>query len=432
MKNRTADVIVVGCGPVGAYASWRFAQSGLKVLALEKEQSSRPASNIGAFHFERFAFDENGIPLPPDEHVICKYPGMTIHAPDLSRSIYVDGVETWALDLDAFISRLRSLAKKAGAVLLYGQKVSELLCKGDRVVGVKAKGARGTTDYTAAVVVDATGMARAVRRHVPTFQLPVEGIPFSVYMEYWREAELPPGRGIHSFLGPNAWTAEYPGYWIVGMGQPKPMEKTVADHAEWVVRHLPGNREVIRNVKGTIPYSFFPPTLVDQGVLLIGDAAATNKPFNGEGISSGMSLVRIAADVLPGAVAQGGTRRSLWEINRRYFSDTGSKFALLRSMGFSLLNQTDKELAEAFEIGLINSRDLQQTFLHYKVEKPVSQWIVPLMKLLRRQKMAATYAVALFHATRFSRLFQQYPAENEFPAWRDRYLKRLSSFLKPS
>ena len=430
MDNKTADVIVVGCGPIGAYAAWQFAQRGLKVIALEKEMDAKPASTIGAFHFERFAFDENGIPLPPDEHVICKYPGMTIHAPDLSRSVYVDGVETWAMDLVWFIDELRSMAKKAGAVVLSGQQVSGPISKGNRVVGVKAKGARGNTDFLAPVVVDATGTARALRRHIPVFQLPLEGLPFSVYMEYWSKADSLPGRGIHSYLGPNAWTAQYPDYWIVGMGQPKPMEKTVADHAEWVARHLPGDREIIRSVKGTSPYSFFPPTMVDQGVLLIGDAAATNKPFNGEGISSGMALVRIAAEVLPKAVAQGGTRRSLWEINRRYFSDIGSKFAFLRSMGFSLLDQTDKELAEAFEIGLLNGRDLQQTFVHYKVDKPLSQWVVPLTRLLRRRKMAGRYAAALFHAARMARMVEHYPVEDDFPAWRDRYVRLISSFRK--
>jgi NADPH-dependent 2,4-dienoyl-CoA reductase/sulfur reductase-like enzyme len=55
MSKETADVLVVGCGPIGAYACWRFARKGLRVVGLEARQETQAASDIGVFHFERHA-----------------------------------------------------------------------------------------------------------------------------------------------------------------------------------------------------------------------------------------------------------------------------------------------------------------------------------------------------------------------------------------
>ena len=270
-------------------------------------------------------------------------------------------------------------------------------------------------------------MARAVRRHVPAFSLPCEGTPFSVYMEYWARADVPPGPGIHSFAGPNVWTAEYPGYWIVGIGQPRPMDETRAMHAAWVARHLPGKKEVLRSVTGVIPYSFSPATLVDDGVLLIGDAAATNKPFNGEGISSGMDLVSTAADLLPAGVQSGGGRSALWGINQRYFPDQGAKFALLRAMGMSLQGFEEEDINAAFEAGFMNGEDLRQTFLEYEVRKPPARWLAPAVRMARKGPPARKYFKAVLRAARLGSLLKRYPEEARFGPWERKYRKQVAA-----
>ncbi len=428
MKKRDADVLVVGCGPIGAYACWRFARRGLKVIGLEKSGESDPASDIGVFHFELDAFERVGIPLPPEDKVVCRYPGMTVHAPGPGRSVLVDGVETWALDLDGFVSELRTLAAGAGSDIRFGTRVTGVTAGDGRLDGVCVEHGGRETVLSAPVVVEATGMARAVRRHVPAFSLPCEGTPFSVYMEYWADAENPPGEGIHSFAGPNVWTARYPGYWIVGIGQPRPMSETRALHAAWVRRHFPGRKEVLRSVTGVIPYAFSPATMVDHGVLLVGDAAATNKPFSGEGISSGMHLVEVAAEVLPGAVEAGGGRRALWPVNRRYYPDQGAKFAFLRAMGLALQDLDEEDLNAAFDAGLMNGEDLRQTFLEYEVRKPARQWLFPALRMAAKGRPAWKYFRAVLRAARVARLLRQYPAEDGFARWAERYRKQVKAF----
>ncbi|NLH50010.1 MAG: NAD(P)/FAD-dependent oxidoreductase [Myxococcales bacterium] len=421
MPNSRADVIVAGGGPLGAYAAWQFAARGLEVLVLENRSEKQDPSDVGVFHFERIAFDRTGVPLPPPKKVVCTYPGVTLHAPDPRFNLQVDDVETWAMDLSPFIRDLRAMAVIAGAEFQYGALVTDVVREGGRIAGVRARVGKTEREFRAPVVVDATGLARAVRRHAPDLNEPGADRCFSVYMEYWEQADPPLPDGIHSYMGANAWTARYPGYWVVGMGKPVPMEALKILHADWVRAHHPGARRIRRVVAGAIPYAFPPATLVDDGLLVLGDAAATNKPFNGEGIASGMVLARLAAEVLPAAVKAGGTRAALWEINRRYFGEQGAKFAFLQAMGFSLLTLNEAELNTAVEIGLVTARDLQQTFYHYEVKKPLAEWLLPVTRLLRRTAMARKYGAAIYRAVRVGNLFQHYPSPERFAAWRDGY-----------
>lgn len=416
--SKKADVVVIGAGPVGAYAAWQFAKQGLEVVCLERRKESDPATDIGLFHFERLAFERTGVPLPPDEDVVIVYPHVTMHTPDLRFETRVDGVETWALDLDPFIRNLRRWATEAGATIVYNQAFAEPLREGGRIIGVRVKTAKGFQEYRAPITVDATGLGRVLRRHVPSMNFSGAEKAFSVYMEYCRP-DLPNfSEGLHSYVGPNAWSAHYGETVILGMGKPAPLEELKARHAAWWGDRMGlDRRQVTRAVRGAIPYAYSPPTLVDDGVLVLGDAAATNKPFNGEGIASGMIPAKIAAEVLPAAIKAGGSRQALWEINRRYYADQGAKFVFLHAMGEALLGLTEQELAEGFAIGLVTGDDMRQTFLDYQVQKPFAKWLPPLARLARRPRMAGKYGLALFKAGRLAHHFSRYPEPENFEKW---------------
>ena len=417
MPRQHTDVVVVGLGPVGSYVAWQLAMRGVRVIALEAKRREDPPSNIGAFHFESVAFERLEIPLPPDDIMICKYPGMTVHAPDPSRAVVVEGVETMAMDLSEFIKHLRGLAAEAGADLRFGESVTKTIFQDLRIVGVRSEGEKGENAFHAPVVIDATGAARAVRRFVPSMAFAGDDASFSVYMEYWADPENAPAEGLHSFMGSNAWTAKYPDYWIVGMGRPLPLEKTKAEHAAWVERNIPGKKRLLKTVSGIIPYAFPPATLVDDGVLVLGDAAATNKPFSGEGISSGMALAKIAAESFPEAVETGGSRLSMWEINIKYYTDIGAKFAFLRAMGLALMSLSDDDLNAAFDMGLFDGNDLRQTFLEYKVTKPIYKWLPAFARLIRNRPLAKKYISAFLSARKVAKLFEDYPSDFTFPRW---------------
>ena len=77
-----------------------------------------------------------------------------------------------------------------------------------------------------------------------------------------------------------------------------------------------------------MPFRRSPFSLVGDGFLAIGDAAYQNKPFSGEGVTSGFAACHIAAEVAVGALAAGEpSRAALWPYNARYFRGQGAKFA---------------------------------------------------------------------------------------------------------
>ncbi len=421
MAKNNADVVVVGGGPIGAYAAWKFAEKGVDVLVLESQKGNQAPSHIGDFHFDRDAFDNAEIPLPEDNQLICKFPGLTLHSPNPNLKLPVDGVETWALDLNGFIRMLRANAKTAGARIEYGARVAAPVRENGRIAGVKAKTAKGVKEYRAPIVVDASGCAGVIRKHVPAMLFPGDDFAFNVYMEYWSNADPPLEDGIHSYVEHQSWTAKYPGYWIVGMGRPFPLPRVKELHKKWGKSEFACKKKVERRVSGVVPYAFSPPTFVDDGVLLLGDAAGTNKPFNGEGIASGMLLVKLAAEVIADAVRAGGTRSSLWEINRRYNADLGAKFAFIRAMGFGTMSLTPAEQTATFEMGLATAEDMRQTFTEYAVKRPAHKWIGPFLRLASRPRLAAKFMVMTINAAKISAHVRNFPPESTFALWNKKY-----------
>ncbi len=432
MTKNCADVIVVGCGPIGAYAAWKFAEQGVDVLALESKKGNQAPSHIGDFHFDRQAFDHAEIPLPPKSKIICTYPGLCIHSPNPKIHLNVEGVETWALDLNGFIRSLRTYAKSAGARISYGARVTTVIKENGRVTGVRAKTPRGMKEFRAPIVVDASGALGAVRRHIPSMAFSHREMAFSVYMEYWSDPDPTLDESIHSYLEHQAWTAKYPSYWIVGMGRPLPITQTKKLFAEWAKQQFKVKKKVLRRVTGTIPFAFSPPTFVDDGVLVLGDAAATNKPFNGEGIASGMHLPKLSSEHIASAVRDGGSRSSLWEINRQYYGDIGAKFTFLRAMALETLRLTTKERSATFELGLLTAEDLRQTFTQYEVKRPPALWLAPLLRLARNPLLAKKFGTMIFKSTQITKHVRHYPSESKFSEWAKTYRKMAAALSKSS
>lgn len=426
MKTQKADVIIAGCGPVGAYLAWKLAAAGVHVIGLEKSTADQALSSIGLFHFEHVAFDRLDIPRPAPEKIFHCHPGMTVHAPDPSFFLEVNGVDTCVMNLHEFIADLHTLAINAGATIVRGATIDNVLREDGRVVGVTATQNGASVAYRAPIVVDATGLARVVRRHLPAMAFPGDQRFFSVYLEYWKNASQPLPMGIHSYLGLNAWTAGYEGSWGIGIGQPASLEATQRMHADFVRCHYPGQKTLVETVAGVVPYAYSPPTFVDDGVVVVGDAGATNKPFNGEGIPTGMALAKIATDIIPQAVQEGGSRESLWEINRRYNADQGAKFAFLHAMGEALLAIPLDDLTWCYRRGLVTSEDLRQTFLDYEVTKKPGELLGMAATLLRRPGLAYHYGRAVAQASRVSALLKRYPTADDFPRWRRRFLQAIT------
>ena len=108
--------------------------------------------------------------------------------------------------------------------------------------------------------------------------------------------------------------------------------------------------------RGRTPYTRSPYSMVGDNFLVSGDAGNLTKSVNGEGVTSSMVQLKIAAEVLDRALKLGDTsRRALWDINRKYNRTQGAEFAMLRALLVGVVNAASfDEFQYAFESGIIS------------------------------------------------------------------------------
>ncbi len=170
------DAVIVGGGPAGTSAAIHLTLGGARVALVERERFPR-AKLCGEFispecltHFARLGASD----------LMLKAGGARVWATNFyaqgGRSVSVPsawfgvgGQEDWALGLSRaeMDERLLRRAREVGVeVLEQTQAIGLLMTDSGRVEGVRTRAGRDERTLRAQVVVDATGRARALTRHV--------------------------------------------------------------------------------------------------------------------------------------------------------------------------------------------------------------------------------------------------------------------------
>ncbi len=373
--NLSADVIVVGAGTAGAYFSWQLGQAGYKVLMLEAHRLENLGKHIEIFHMDKVRFDEFGIPHPTPEELLHVEEVGYNWSPDrkikqeVRYSIYV-------MYMPAFIQRMHSYARQAGAEILENARVQDVIMELGRLVGVSGSLPEGPFEARAKLVVDASGLAAAVRTRLPAdFGVDNRPVPpedcFFVCLEFRKDIPAGFPTGSNSYMVYKAfWNKSYGDGAILGIGQPFSYDYAWEKHKKWREEYFGDPGEVLQRRQGVIPYHRPPFSLVGDGFLAIGDAANQNKPFSGEGVTSGFTACRIAADVAVQALKKGGFgREALWAYNVRYFRGQGAKFASGLAQLPAVVGLTAGDIDYLFRRNIIfSSADFEELNLNYEIK----------------------------------------------------------------
>jgi flavin-dependent dehydrogenase len=371
MTTSDTDVLIAGAGTAGTYAAWRLASLGFKCTVLEKDPLDSLGKAIGPFHMEQSAFERFDIPLPEAPELMHAFERMTTWSPRFERSLSVS-FPTLVMDKALFHQRLHRYAAAAGAELVGEAEVADLLFEGGILRGVLARTAGGEAEYRARLVIDASGIDGAVRTRMPRTSW-FENHPVAdedtifVYMETWRDVSGPLTDELNSFPSFIGWCAPGPGDTrIVGIGAGGSYDAARRRH-EAMLAKLPLKGTPVGSACGRIPYRRPPFSLVDNSLMVVGDAACANKPFSGEGVTSGLAGCEIAARTAAAALAADDlTREGLWSYNVEYFRGQGAKFAYLTAMLPALMCASEDEMELFFELpGMMTEEGalaLQQDF----------------------------------------------------------------------
>jgi flavin-dependent dehydrogenase len=424
-------VVIVGAGTSGTYLAWKLAEAGYSCLVLERDRLESLGTSIGPFHMEEAAFERFGIPLPEGDELLHRLETITMWPPDHSRGVTAR-LTTLDMDKPAFMRRLRSYAGQAGAEILEGVEFANVVMERGVPVGVRASGPDGEFEARCRLVVDASGIGGTVRTGVPATPW-FENDPIAdldtliVYMESWGDLRGDIGQDINSYLHFQGWYApSYGDEMIVGVGMPASPEGA-AKRQQAFATTLPFTGKAVSSTSGRVPYRRPPFSLVDNGLMVVGDAAFMNKPFNGEGVTSAFTACRIAAEVAADVLARDDlTREALWPYNVRYFRDQGAKFAFLTAVMPAVVSLSPHEIDFLYTVpGIFTAEGTQALNLEYELESDPASALKSLPALLKgiasgklRLDAVANIVKMGMTAGAIKKLYEHYPEHPVgFGAW---------------
>jgi digeranylgeranylglycerophospholipid reductase len=343
------DVIVVGGGPGGLYASWRLAQKGLSVTVAEEHGTAgHPVHCTGVLAPE--AFREFAL---PDEAILNELRTACFYSPSGQKIEYAtDGVEAVVVDRDWFDQRLCELAQDAGVEVRLGSKVTNIATAKTHV---EVRRFNETHPLRARACILATGASYGLQRQMGL------GLP-PVHLNS-AQAELPAAPLEEVELHFGAEIAPQGFAWVV------PVRRRSESHARvglmcegnaalYFERFLERGRtrwQLRTNGRITprqrmLPLAPIRKTYADR-LLVVGDAAGLVKSTTGGGIYYSLVSAAIAADVLAEALgADQLSETTLRAYERRWRQRLDPELQAQLTLRFLAQRLTDPEIEELFDL----------------------------------------------------------------------------------
>jgi len=368
------DVLVVGGGVAGLYASYILSKNGLNVAVIEMKSEKNIGDKVCGDAIGEHHFIELGLEPPMQgfdkDH---EYNGVALISPDENNSIIVSG-KGYSLNRKNFGMRLYRMAVNQGVEMLLEHSFVNPIIEGSRIVGVEVRDKNGYRKaMEGKVIVDASGAAAVVRRSLPSDWWVSEPIPKEDYNVTYREVVMGDFGLNEKFayiylnvdIAPGGYWWLFPkgkGVYNIGLGvqwkDGNPNPKT--QFQKHILRKI-GNKvtEVIHSGGGIVPTRRPIPCMVWNSFIAIGDAAATANPIHGGGIGSAMLSAKIASEVIVEALEKSDTSLgSLWSYHIKFHKVYGAKQASLDVLRMFLQRMSNSELNFVFKSRLVGGDEV--------------------------------------------------------------------------
>ena len=344
--NFDYDVVVVGAGPVGSTISYYLAQNGLDVAIVEKKkQIGYPLQCAGIL--SRHIFETNEL---PDEVIVNSVRGAFLHTKNHILNVEKQEEVAYIIDRIAYDQFLLNRAIENG-VKLINQKVIDV----DTEKGI----AFFSNDerITSRIIVACDGYNSSIssiigndQRNFPASQMLVS-IDEEV-MSQFRKSDKPIGDYVDTYLFEDI----LPGFlWIIPLVNDQYRiglfsHQSHKEQGKFLMDFLNENfdYEIVEKYKGFIPIYDGENKLVENRVLLIGDAASQVKPTSGGGLLIAFDCCKIASRYITEAIKKGDVgilQGYQVEFTKKYSKEFSYQFKVQNTL--NLLN--DKDLDYLFQ-----------------------------------------------------------------------------------
>jgi geranylgeranyl reductase family protein len=344
--KQSRDVIVVGAGPAGATLAYELAKRGVGVLVLEKEKLPRYkccAGGVTSKAAKLLDFDISEVVEDVIHELSFTFnlgsPYLGQHSQPLIYTVM----------RDVFDYFLVEKAQQVGAVLMDGQKVTQVQVSADWVEVSTADNIFRSrlvvgADGAYSVVARELGMGRSIEH--------VAGIEAEIVVP---EEELAKWESrVHIDLGciPGgyAWVFPKRDHLSVGVGCLASKARYLnRRHQKFLNSLSMGNYTIARSSSHLIPTRTKGRLVWQDKALLLGDAAGLADPLTGEGIYNAILSAQLAAPVIENSLLGGevGLQDYQQLVEKKIISElriarTLSKFFVrFPHLAFRMLNQSE-------------------------------------------------------------------------------------------
>ena len=347
------DVLIVGAGPAGTVTARFAAETGAKVLVIERRQEIGVPVLCGE-GISRKIDDWNV--LDGDRWIAGRMDGARIFSPDktcVTISAEQAGNETgYVVYRDIFDQELARKAAEAGAEILMNTKATGLIKENGKIIGIKAKRFDEELEIKADIIVAADGVESKIGQWAEInttlkpkdletcCQYTLTNIDCKdAYCEFYLGKEIAPGGYIWVFPK-NKNTANVGIGILASLSESGRAKKLLDKFIEDDPRLKKG--QAIRFLAGAVPVSN-PVETVKDNIILIGDAARQVDPITGGGLTHCLEGGKIAGEVIGKAVKEKNfSKEFLIEYENRWKEGFGQKIKRNYLVKEILLDMDDK------------------------------------------------------------------------------------------
>lgn len=408
----TYDLLIVGAGPAGAAAAYWAAKRGLEVLAVDKQHFPRDKT-CGDGLTPRAVKELADMGLEGafagwhrHEGLRVRAHGAVLELPWPSHPVYPDyGFVVRRRDLDGLVAER---ARSAGAIVRHGVEAVKPLWAGDgKLAGAELRDkASGETEHVKAryvIVADGAnsrfGRALGTRRDRSLAQ----GMAIRTYYsspahdDPWIESALDITDRQGNTLPGYGWV--FPlgdGKVNVGIGLLSTFRDYKSVNTSWLMEEWahalpdfwgvnPASPE-IAPVGGRLPMGGSVQPKAGANWLVVGDAAGTVNPFNGEGIDYAYETGRAAADIIASALARsdpgilseyprwlGSTYGLYFRVGHLFAKAIGNPDLIRRLTSAGMQSRTFMEWALRIMANLLRPDELKPAELAYAAMKGLAR-----------------------------------------------------------
>jgi digeranylgeranylglycerophospholipid reductase len=307
------DVVIVGSGPAGSVTARFVAESGAKVIVLERRAEIGVPVSCGEGISRKI--DEWNI-IKGTRWIAGRMDGARIYSPDKT-CVFIGaeqaGNETgYVVYRDIFDQELAKNAMKAGAEYMMNTQVIEVIKDGDKIRGVKARHFDEEIEIQADIVVAADGVESKVAQWAgldtrldpkdmeTCCQYTLTNIDVDdAYCDFYLGKEIAPGGYVWVF--PKGKGIANVGIGILASLSESGLAKKLLDK---FIKNDPRLKkgQPVRFITGAVPVSNPAPETVGDNLILVGDAARHVDPITGGGLTYCLEGGKIAGEVIGKAV----------------------------------------------------------------------------------------------------------------------------------